>query len=313
MIKRKTVLVLGAGASKPYKFPLGSELLTSIRGWNQSSLRGDLSGLSGALGFTPDQIVDFARALDRSGVASIDTFLARRDDLARIGKLAIAYEIAKQEHSAHIHDARNGDDWYRYLWNRMIEDADDLRHVSSNPLRVVTFNYDRYLERFLFDCACNTFKVSANDAQSFVDQFPINHVYGQVGKFHFAAADGCPKYAWVAEASVLQTRADGIRIFPEARHDDEKFREIRDWFGWAEDICFLGFGFDKLNCDRLNLPSVQRSKAEQQQLNATVYASIVGLTQVEKERAQRSTSPNVGWQTENLVNLKFLRSHPLQE
>ena len=73
-----TVLVLGAGASKPYGFPLGGELkdliIKQIREPNNdSSIR--LSELLSRQGISRGDQTEFAERLDQSAHTSVDAFL----------------------------------------------------------------------------------------------------------------------------------------------------------------------------------------------------------------------------------------------
>ena len=311
---RKTVLVLGAGASRPYGFPLGSELLAQLRSWNTPQVvPSSLMQAVAPSGVERAAIVEFSGALHRSGISSVDTFLARRPDLVEVGKLLITFEIASKEADGNLHRLGNDDDWYRHLWNRLVSDADNIRDVTTSALRIVTFNYDRSLEAFMFDAAQNTFNLNQQDAQAFVDELQIRHVYGEIGKFHFDPAVGSP-YEW--RPSELAERAAGIRIIPEARMNDGPFPEVRTWFEWAQDICFVGFGFDRLNCERLNLPSVQHALAHTVDLTQSrgqpaIYATVVGMTSVERGTAQSLVSPKNGWNMSDSRNLQFFRETPI--
>jgi len=103
MIGRNTVFVLGAGAHKPYGFPIGSELVRNViellpvaSGLNTSfsQLVLDLYR-SGPV--SHQALLDFRVALNGSGHTSIDSFLltnAGRPGFSEIGKLAIAYSVA---------------------------------------------------------------------------------------------------------------------------------------------------------------------------------------------------------------------------
>jgi hypothetical protein len=68
MINEKTVLVLGAGASKPYGLPLGTELRDSvIRAENDFGLYQKVLGIE----FTKDQYTEFTNTLAHSGFSSV--------------------------------------------------------------------------------------------------------------------------------------------------------------------------------------------------------------------------------------------------
>src|SRR5207245_10187881 len=97
VIHRPTVLVLGAGASKPYGFPTALELLAPV----YASVHSDsaLKTALGACGFKGDDIAAFCRRLRDSGQYSIDSFIEREPRYLDIGKAAIAFQLLHHEHN----------------------------------------------------------------------------------------------------------------------------------------------------------------------------------------------------------------------
>jgi hypothetical protein len=96
VINESTVLVLGAGASSPYGFPLGATLVERIvfeTSGNGHTLFRQLRDC----GEEPGTILSLGKALHLSGQPSIDAFLERRPDLLRVGKLAIAAALMPYE------------------------------------------------------------------------------------------------------------------------------------------------------------------------------------------------------------------------
>ena len=89
MIKRKTVLILGAGASMHLAFPSGRQLVTKvIDGLRQENYQ--LFQILRACGFPAPDITGFRDALERSGRSSVDVFLEHRPEFLPLGKTAIA-------------------------------------------------------------------------------------------------------------------------------------------------------------------------------------------------------------------------------
>ena len=257
-------------------FRRGSGLLRSIRSMARDGVPGTLKNAGDVNGFDHELILQFARTLDRSGISSVDNFLARPDQerFSGVGKLTIAYEITRFEQQAALMATTNEDDWYMYLWNRMAAGANTLADMRNNQLRIATFNDDRSLEFFLFEAAQNAFNVDADKAQAFVSDLQIVHVYGQVGAAVFAGTNGLARYKPLEHPGDISARADGIRIIPEGRRDDAPFQQVQAWFAWAVDICFIGFGFDEQNSERLALASIQDQKKANGLARASVYASL---------------------------------------
>ena len=95
MISRKTVLVLGAGASADYGFPVGSELKEQIVGLNLARPRDGSHGdcLRTAIyrgNQTEKEFKDFQVALRMSGQPSVDAFLELRQEFMDVGLLSIS-------------------------------------------------------------------------------------------------------------------------------------------------------------------------------------------------------------------------------
>ena len=68
MIKTKTVLVLGAGASMPYGLPSGHQLLESLCELQGGTPPRDRIAMYDKLGHTHDDLRKFGRALAQSSV-----------------------------------------------------------------------------------------------------------------------------------------------------------------------------------------------------------------------------------------------------
>lgn len=285
MIKKKTVFVLGAGASMPYGFPSGKQLRERICEQADDASSPLVRALKSELAISSAQVAEFGRAFQRSNQPSIDAFLARRADLVQIGKYCIAHEIGHREHPESIHAIGNEDDWYQALWHAMTVDLNGHGFLRHNKVRFVTFNYDRSLECMLHESAKHTFGLNDEEAYGAWGSIPIEHVYGSLGKFPLLNGDG-RDYTKETGSRLLQMGAEGIRIIPEARMDDQVFQKVRPWFEWAEKVCFLGFGFDALNMERLDFNGVMVWVAENKPnaFRPEVSASAYGLTDEEIKR-----------------------------
>jgi hypothetical protein len=150
LIPRPTVLILGAGASHPYGYPLGEGLVQQI-----IRLTGPRGDLHSHLSSNP-LLEEFHSRLAGSDVTSIDDFLESNRDLAELGKLGIAAALTVWG-PAHDYPPTTGQNWYRYLWGRLHEGAATTGQFRSNRVRFVTYNYDRSLERYLAQVLENTF------------------------------------------------------------------------------------------------------------------------------------------------------------
>jgi hypothetical protein len=121
VIKRETVFVLGAGASQPYGFPLGAELVDKICA---EIIAKDKMGIVPRLeeaDFDSDLITRFALAMREARPYSVDAFLETRGEEFRdVGKAAIADVLARAEDQGGLESAAVEHDWYRYLFNQFL-------------------------------------------------------------------------------------------------------------------------------------------------------------------------------------------------
>ncbi len=257
MIKKPTVLILGAGASKPYGLPLGSELRYSI--CQATDNANDLANtLKKVVGIDQAETIDFARQFRRSHVKSIDAFLAKRTEFTNVGKLAIAAILIGRESPGRLEHIDEAEHWYAYMWNLMIQDINDVSELHFNRIKFITFNYDRSLEYFLHSAIKHTFGVEDAKAYEVLNKIEILHVYGSLGNFHYLPGNGARQYLDDLNPDSLHIAAEGIEIIPEARNDSKAFMRARDICADVENIGFLGFGFDALNIERLGLANVWR-------------------------------------------------------
>ena len=160
MLKQKVTLVLGAGASKPYGFPLGRDLKNDIvhelTNWSDNTLKDVhlVSRINKLTGYSFEDIRKFGVELRGSDQSSVDAFLFGRPNpvFIEIGKLAIAKYIIQSEHKDRLptdppQTELDKQKWYGYLLNNFIPTLDDIK---LSKLSIITFNYDRSLEYYLY-------------------------------------------------------------------------------------------------------------------------------------------------------------------
>lgn len=99
MISRQTVFVLGAGASYPYGFPTGEELVGEIIGLTRSERTLDAFLYNGCV---DSDVKRFAHDLADSDAPSVDAFLEHRRDFLKIGKLAICLSLIPKEQDSSL-------------------------------------------------------------------------------------------------------------------------------------------------------------------------------------------------------------------
>lgn len=185
---------------------------------------------------------------------------------------------------------------------------------AQNDLAVITFNYDRSFEVMLQRTLMAQHGKTAAEARAVVEKFPIVHVYGSLGSLDEGSRDFVP-YGGGRDPdrreSYLYNAMKGLRVIPEGRQDQPEFQRARALIANAEVLCFLGFGFDTLNVERLGGKDIFRGvrndgyRISSQSIAATGY----GMTDAERRAAAAAISSGQGTNTVNgnMMNLPSLR------
>lgn len=239
-IKIPTVLILGAGASTHCQYPLGIKLLSELSNLRNSP---DIDNLPSS--WEQADAKRFLTKLSRSAHYSIDAYLERSDEDISLGKYLLALSLKRFEILDQLFPPYNSG-WYQYLFNSLISQDSGL---DGNNLTIVTFNYDRSLEAYLYNVLLNRFSLSNKEALVELRKVPIIHVHGILGAF--------PEYPYEPDCSPedLQRISKSIQIIHELEDNDntfcnDHFRQAHDAIQNAEKVCFLGFGFHYDNVRR---------------------------------------------------------------
>jgi hypothetical protein len=345
VIDKKTVFVLGAGASCPCGYPSGEQLQKQIcfdlkERYQNYFLENHLNGNQ------KGEVNQFIDTFERSHNPSIDLFIARNRNtkLVSTGKYIIAFEMfcaekrscfgeeakVKQEmYSQPRNDASReknfvqrgyfkGDDCYPYLYKRLtdgLSKPDILPNFSDDNISFVTFNYDRSLEYFLYDSLYNSFKeVPEPEISKCLKKLKILHVYGQIVPLKWQDSERGVDYCPPINEDLLQKAASNIKTIYEQEKNPE-LNDAKQLLEQAKRIFFLGFGYAKENLDILQLPEKIGSYAE-------VYGTALGLENGEINGIKQNiidrltVDPNVGKnkpdvriKIENMDCLKLLKNY----
>ena len=259
MINTPTVLILGAGASAPYGFPGGESLLIEASDTLEqmgSHLHISISNIFQDL--AQHEIVDFGRRLRDSHQPSIDVFVSSKaqERFRDLGKAVIAGLLLSHENPNLF--GRNDNDidpkkWYPLLFRQLGVTIDDLFSSQKN-LSIITLNYDRSLEYFLY----NVLRVNHNSDKdlinAFIDGLPILHIYGSLGKLSHLSDTGV-EYRSNRTASELHAEIDRtyhrLQILPDDATTNSEIDRARAMITSSEIICCLGFGYHETNLERL--------------------------------------------------------------
>ncbi|AQT69669.1 hypothetical protein STSP2_02863 [Anaerohalosphaera lusitana] len=284
MIKRNTVLVLGAGASMPYGFPSGgrlkAEILNDLNNDREPFIRHS---------FPEGLVIEFYKRFARSGQSSIDAWLGRsgHEDYLEIGKWAIAKRLLGYEKTTALFDKINlsylktvQQSWYHKLYNALDAPFDEF---DQNQLSVVTFNYDRSFEHFLHTALKNdNCGRSGDEVAEKARSIEVVHVHGQLGYLPWQNRGGVVPFDSEAEQKHINEAAKHIKIIHEASDEDGEFERARALLIEAEMAIILGFGFHPENLTRLGLKNLKDRRSKEGKRNLTIWGTSLGLANQDK-------------------------------
>jgi hypothetical protein len=272
MIEQKTLFILGAGASVPYKFPtaqgLKEYILRRFGGDLESLYLNEVSNNRDDFRDRRRFISGFCKKFKQDPSASIDLFLSRNQQYFEIGKQAILLSILdfekKSSFGLDIPIENRAYDWYTYLYRAMTEsitNSDKIDDFSNNNVQFLTFNYDRSWEYFLLTSLQSSFsQVNYEKAESILSNIEIRHVYGHPYLYGENKIDYGEKLTF----NKLVELAQNISTI----HEVQQNQKFDDMIKWADQIFILGFGFASENLQLIGLPELLNTD---QKIFATAY------------------------------------------
>ncbi len=294
MIEEPTCLILGAGASAPYGLPTAMKLRDLIIPTRSPT------GLETAEEFplkTPPQAfldlghptkewnIYLEQAVERAGLTAkladfrnkfyrvdqtIDWFIRDNEEaFGDIARLHIAAVLLNCEQ-----DNLSGN-WYRSLSQRLF--SGDPETLEAGKLAVISFNYDRSLERYLLNVLENQYGKSWPVAKELISRIHIEHVYGQLGTL-----DEVP----YGDFMKAQNAADGIRLI-RPQPDPVIKEKIQGMLQRSTYVNFIGFGFDD---DNINLLGPDNIKGKNKRPRSTSR----GLNPMTRRKATQSLGVGFG-------------------
>ncbi|MBN2211361.1 MAG: hypothetical protein JW709_08200 [Sedimentisphaerales bacterium] len=291
MIEKRTVMILGAGASIPYGFPSGYGLLQIVCRCNGATINYNPPGNINTFhslppitdlvkhGIDQAKFQKFLYELEHSQV-SIDQFIEHRgEEYYDLGRQAIAIALLRLENETRLfrQDARvrfsNSDEshansWYQFLWSRMIRPKFSFDDFDQNKISFITFNYDRSLEHFLFEALKWNSGKTNEECATKLEKIDIVHVYGSLGPLPWQDKENGIPYQSQWHEAYRKSYAN-IDLMRSDNSLNNHFEKAHRLLAQAERIYILGFGFDPINLARLEL-----DKHVKQDI---IYATTQGL------------------------------------
>lgn len=288
MITKPTLFVLGAGASKPYGFPVAKELKSDIcdnisRGENTWKDR--IEHLSPSYLGKPNAQTDllswkraeqFGKDFRLSPITSIDEFLENRREYRLVGKASIALSLIPNEIRRKLLD--DTDEWYTWLFNRMVEGLGSEQEIPKNKVKIITFNYDRSFEEFFISSLIRAYGIDDREhaIELFEESFDMTHAYGKLGSL---TGENKRDYNDSLSHEPLTTAINGIELIYEVK-SSQKRNKLTDYIKTSERIIFMGFGYHEENLEILSLDKVNTSKK-------TFYGTAKGLREFDRGRVNK--------------------------
>ena len=321
MFRKRTLFILGAGASHEFRLPLGPGLASTIaRSMNARFEHGALAESDGAalmaavIQNRASEVPQYRVAFDviRHGVqlaSSIDDFLdvhAQDERIQRVGRMAIVKSVLDAERQSTLFLDRSNsqthfsitefeDTWIvKFVRMLMKGLAKERKLELFANVAFIVFNYDRCLEHSLFHAVQQVYGVDEMTAAAILDKLTIIHPYGMAAPFR-ATFGGAGYLFGAAQRTLLPEYwklAEGVRTYTEQVKDESELDKIRTEMKRAERIVFLGFGFHDQNM-RLLAPA---GGLEMKQIFATAKGmseSDVGLLTAQLQRFYRTELQHV--------------------
>ncbi len=260
-----------------YGLPSGLELFQMVvRNLTPSSFNERLSFLESCKIQSP-HVEAFWDALRNSGCSSVDMFLEHRSDFREAGKLAMAFEIAKLENNNQLFNIdKKGNSWYEYLFKKLFAPFDE---IGNNQISVITFNYDRSLEHFLFTSVKNTFGRTDSVCAKLINKIPIIHVHGKLGSLPWQEGKAFRAYdSSKLDYDNIRKASEEIIIVSEGQDASSEFDRARQELSKALKIYFLGFGYNDTNLNRLKINELNIMRAP----GKAMIGTSMGLGGIEK-------------------------------
>ena len=208
-------------------------------------------------------------------------------------KLAIALIMIPKENYIDLFHIEHEKNWYRYLFNKMKSPLDEF---DQNKLAIITFNYDRSLEQFLFTVLKNSNGKPDQKCAEKLNKIPIIHIYGDLGPLPWQDSKG-RSYKPKATISQKIKASSNILTIAEDIPAHRAFKEAALCLSAADQIIFLGFGYHHTNLERLQIKNVEGSK----------IGSGFGLCNAEAEEIRYNW--NIEIPDLKSENLMFLRKY----
>ncbi|WP_062342862.1 SIR2 family protein [Novosphingobium sp. CCH12-A3] len=333
MLRTRTTLIVGAGASAELQFPTNAELLARIiQGYDFKRTNSETSTRDGQLLLRNiyklaeklnKKVEDVAAAAERLRNAcrlgrSIDTVLEQYDHdplVVACGKLAITFFMGQAESRSNLKDIPRVEgelplqgkiaEYWIYQLGQLITSGVPRSKIGQTleQLTIINFNYDRSVEHFLPYALVMAYGIELKEAQQVVaEKLDIVHPHGSVGRLPWQKGEA-PQAEWgVEQPWNIHAIAAQLKSLNERSADRNALRDIRLSVASAKRLVFLGFGFQPQNVDLLfentlsHNPEVLISTYGMSSGNAATVAQMIRRLAGLESADQLMISPGKAWE-----------------
>lgn len=290
-MNNKIVLITGAGASKELNISCGKDFLWEMASrlctrYNTNIVGGFIAGQGKYLDminqflkykkidlkeatyskFEPQEaywinkINDFKNQFEdyihNESYGTIDYFLQNAKDkkLVEIGKFALSFHLIGYE-DAILKDNcyESKPNWLKIFVEKYIKEIYNNKELN---FKIITFNYDRTIEHFIYQHLTEELLITEIEAVSFINcRLEVIHIYGKIGNLEWQDKTSFIKFGEKNDNSIFvdyaikNVQLIGTRIEPEVQN------RIDEILSNASKVIFLGYGFDSENNRLLNIDS----------------------------------------------------------
>lgn len=333
MLRTRTTLIVGAGASAELQFPTNAELLARIiQGYDFRRTASETSTRDGQLLLRNiyklaerlnRKVSDVAAAAERLRNAcrlgrSIDTVLEQYDHdplVLACGKLAITFFMGQAESRSNLKDVPRVDgelplqgkiaEYWIYQLGQLVTSGVPRSKIGQTleQLTIINFNYDRSVEHFLPYALVMAYGIELKEAQQVVaEKLDIIHPHGSIGRLPWQNGEA-PQAEWgVEQPWNIHAIAAQLKSLNERSTDRNALRDIRLSVASAKRLVFLGFGFQPQNVDLLfentlsHNPEVLISTYGMSEGNAGTVAQMIRRLAGLENADDLMISPNKAWE-----------------
>jgi hypothetical protein len=322
VFNRRTLFVVGAGATAEAGMPVGTSLASTIG--KKMDIRfdmgtehvgtGDLELFSHMRNTFRAEANEYQRAgwLIRDGITlsqSIDDFLDLHRNNERVnlyGKAAIVKAVLEAERASKLYFGGTSgiekfpsdniaDTWF-VKFMRMLGRGIPKENVRQifDYVSFIVFNYDRCVEHFLLHSLQKLYGISEQEASAILDDVQIVHPYGLIGDLERSTfRGGIPFGGGDRLTANYVALSDEIKTYTERVASADLLLSIEAEMQKAKCVVFLGFAYHSQNM-RLLKPS---TAIPNKRIFGTAYGMSAADTEVVSHQIADFFSPTMTTKT----------------